>query len=536
MRSHWKHLLLAPCRTPDELHDWVRCFTSLDLPRVPVCAHHDAPFDYLCASYFEPATDLIIHAPRGGGKTRLAALATLLDLLHKPGVSVRILGGSFEQSLRTWEHLVPGIEQLAGDLILKPRSTGKRLRLRSRSNASVLTQSQRAVRGLRVQKLRCDEVELFDPDVWEAAQLVTRSGQLSMDNVQNMGEHSDVATAASAHCRPRIAHRVNGTIEALSTHHRPFGLMQKILDAAAKNHSPRVIRWCLMEVLQKCEPDRDCKTCPLWNECRGLAKSRCNGFIPIDDAIAMKQRVSEDCWNAEMLCKRPSVRGCVFPTFDEAVHVVEAINQPSPASGTGQNSQITISPSAPAQLCLAIDFGFANPFVCLFIRATGYGASAGVHVVDEYVQTQQTLDVHLKQIQSRGYGTVSWVACDPAGAGRNDQTADSNVAALRRAGYRVRFRATRIVDGLEAIRAALRPAAGKPRLFVHPRCVRLIAALKGYRYADGEVLSELPVKDGQHDHLIDALRYFLVNNIDRRLKVGGIGARAGWLGYMCRQM
>ena len=46
------------------------------------------------------------------------------------------------------------------------------------SPAGVLAQSQRSVRGLRVQKLRCDEVELFDPAVWEAAQLTTRSAHI----------------------------------------------------------------------------------------------------------------------------------------------------------------------------------------------------------------------------------------------------------------------------------------------------------------------------------------------------------------------
>ena len=335
-RSSWNELLLSPCRTPDELHRWVHLFTGLDIPRVPVCPHHNAPFDYLCAAYFEPAHDLIVHAPRGGGKTRLAAIATLLDLLHKPGVSVRILGGSFEQSLRTWEHLIPDIETLVPELLVKPKSTGKRLRLRSGSNASALTQSQRAVRGLRVQKLRCDEVELFDPDVWEAAQLVTRSrtgitGQETGVRNEESGErvtHSGPLPADARFLTPDSCLQtpgINGTIEALSTHHRPFGLMQKILDGAKNNGSPRVIRWCLMEVLQKCEPDRDCETCPLWNDCGGAAKTKCNGFIPIDDAIALKRRVSDDCWNAEMLCKRPSVRGCVFPMFDVERNVVEEL-------------------------------------------------------------------------------------------------------------------------------------------------------------------------------------------------------------------
>ena len=62
---------------------------------------------------------------------------------------------------------------------------------------------------------------------------------------------------------------------------------------------------------------------------------------------------------------------------------------------------------------------------------------------------------------------------------------------------------------MELIRAALQPAVGMPALFIHPRCVRLIDAMQKYRYPDGG--GELPLKDGTHDHLIDALRYFYVN-------------------------
>jgi hypothetical protein len=59
-------------------------------------------------------------------------------------------------------------------------------------------------------------------------------------------------------------------------------------------------------------------------------------------------------------------------------------------------------------------------------------------------------------------------------------------------------------------------------LFVHPRCVRLIKALRSYRYAAGG--SELPVKDGEHDHLIDALRYHYMN-------VGSLAESQRWRRY-----
>ncbi|MCS7034503.1 MAG: hypothetical protein NZ561_11005 [Phycisphaerae bacterium] len=317
----------------------------------------------------------------------------------------------------------------------------------------------------------------------------------------------------------------------MSTHHRPFGLMHELLEsqslqasstAAAGTVRARLIRWCLLDVLQRCESHRDCRSCPLWDDCHGLAKTACDGFVPIDDAIALKRRVSADCWNAEMLCRKPAVQGCVFPAFDPEVHVREPLEQTHTEAGDRRPTPALPVNIAGSTLHLAIDFGFANPFVCLWVRVTGSGPEAIVHVIDEYVQAGQTLDVHLQQIQARKHGAVAWVACDPAGSGPNDQTAASNVALLRRAGYRVRYRTSRIVDGLELIRAALRPASGTPRLYIHPRCTRLIAALRSYRYpqyGNSGARGELPLKDGVHDHLIDALRYLLINRGERKIIV-----------------
>jgi hypothetical protein len=153
-----------------------------------------------------------------------------------------------------------------------------------------------------------------------------------------------------------------------------------------------------------------------------------------------------------------------------------------------------------------LDFGFAAPFVCLWIQSTPDGHT---YVLDEYVQPQRTISEHLTHIESRPYPRSSFITCDPAGSGHSDQTAASNVQYLRSRGYAVKYRKSLIQEGLEMVRHALRPALGPVRLYVHPRCARLIKALRAYHYAPGG--SELPVKDGEHDHLIDALRYHFVN-------------------------
>ena len=460
-------VLLRPCETPDALHAWVRLFTNLNVPRKSLCPGHDAPFDYLVHSYFEPAGDLVVWAPRGGGKTRLAAVATLLDLLHKPAASVRILGGSLEQSMKMWDYLLPDLHRLARKMLTKRlNDSARRVRLVGGGDAAVLTQSQRAVRGLRVQKLRCDEVELFDPDVWEAAQLTTRS-------------------------LTRGGRTVAGAVEALSTLHQPHGLMSRVVANAAANGT-RVVRWCVLDVLQRCEAERPCEGCALWDECRGRAKRECDGVLPVADAIRMKSRVSSETWECEMLCKRPSTRGRVFPGFDAEVHV-----RPWDAARTAE-----------ARWTLGVDFGFSNPFVALWVARLPNGVA---FVVDEHVRSEWTVVQHAAEIARRPWPGVSRVHCDPAGAGRSGQTAVSDVAVLRAAGLVVRHRSSRIADGLDLLRAALRPASGPPRLFVDPRCVRLVAALEAYRYPEDG--GEAPLKDGTHDHPIDALRYDFVNSV-----------------------
>jgi hypothetical protein len=299
--SREEPVLLRPCRTREQLQAWVRMYTGLQVPMQAICPEHQAPMDYLWGAYSEPARDQVVWASRGGGKTRLGAVATLLDLLHKPGVGVRILGGSLEQSCRMWESLRPDLNALVPQELVRGFGFGRRVELKSGSKAGVVAQSEKSVRGLRVQKLRCDEVELFDDEIWEAAQLTVKSTKLSgpCDSVFD----------------------VRGTVEALSTHHKPWGLMSRVLERA-REHGTAVVHWCLLDVLEKCPAERPCQGCLLWDECQGRAKEA-EGFYRIDDAIDMKRRVSTECWQTEMLSRRPIATGRVFPSLDRGVHVLD---------------------------------------------------------------------------------------------------------------------------------------------------------------------------------------------------------------------
>ncbi|MEM6856129.1 MAG: hypothetical protein AAF593_17120, partial [Planctomycetota bacterium] len=74
--------------TPEALHRFIRAGFGLDIGRTAVSRGSTPPFDYLCHAFFHGG-DCVVWANRGGGKTMLGAVATLLDLVFKPGIQVR---------------------------------------------------------------------------------------------------------------------------------------------------------------------------------------------------------------------------------------------------------------------------------------------------------------------------------------------------------------------------------------------------------------------------------------------------------------
>jgi len=460
-------------RSRADLKRYVKVFLGIDVPDVRLCPEHSSPMDYLWHCFNVDFTnrtygtyanaDCIVWANRAGGKTELAAVATLLDGLFKPDCQIRILGGSGEQSSRMYEYLTSFVHRGFEGVLAGPVRKGA-CRFANGAAVEVLTQSATSVRGQHVQKLRCDEVELFDEEVFAAAKFTT----LSRDGLV-------------------------GGMELISTMHRPYGIMQREVSDATRAGVP-VFKWCLWETIEKCV-DRTCSQCPLWSDCQGRAR-RANGYLRIDDCIAQMRRSSRSGWEAEMLCIRPSRENIVFGEFDPATHVRE----------------VDYDPNLP--LHRALDFGFVNPFVCLWVQVDGAGT---VRVIDEYVRSRATIDIHASQIKTQTPCTEEQVAatfCDPAGAGANDVTGTSTVRELRSLGIATRHRKSGIVEGIELIRRAVRSGAGASSLIISPRCCRLIEAMQCYHYPDSgaAALGELPLKDGVYDHPIDALRYFFVNH------------------------
>jgi hypothetical protein len=454
-----------------ELQEWVAEHCGLVLPAKAVCAGHDSPLDYVEHAFFEKG-DCYVWACRGGGKTVLGAVVTLLDMLFKPEIQVRILAGSAEQGEKMYEYLKEFVEknfksQVAGKI------TSRGFKFKNKSRVEVLSQSEKSVRGTHVHKLRCDEVELFTPEVWQAAMLTTKSKKMRKESA---------------------GYRVRGTVEGFSTMHLPNGLMNKLVKQA-EQRGVRVFRWCAWDVAEKCLPTRDCARCPLWESCQGACRES-RGYFAIEDLIDMQKRVSTRVWKNEVMCERPKWEEAVFDGFDLARHV----------------KTMDVWKWEDRRLVLGVDFGFAGAFAAVWLMVSGRGEQTRAHVMGEFVQSRAPLKHNLLMLgmaMGELWPTVAHV--DPAGIAVNPQTGISDVRAMKDDNYNVNLPRGGVMESLGMMERMLMPAIGEPLLTVDPKCEQLIAAMENYKWEAARMGK--PDKDGVHDHVMDALRYALMGEV-----------------------
>ncbi|MFK7788285.1 MAG: hypothetical protein AB8C95_02175 [Phycisphaeraceae bacterium] len=456
--------------TPHQLRTFVVKGLGLNLPASRVAQEIGGPFDYLSDSYFDRPGDAVVWANRGGGKTMLGAVATLLDLLFKPGIQVRILGGSFQQSEKMYEHLRLLLDQPVlrdGGGVLATTPTSRRLVLQNGSRVELLSCSERSVRGTRVQVLRCDEVDGMKRDVWDAAQLVTRS----------------------AVCGDRV---VPGRVEAFSTMHEVGGLMSEL--TGSENH--RLYRWNALDVVARCPPSRVCQGCKVWEDCRGMAK-QATGHYPVQDLIGERERLGDGLWDAEMMCKRPVTRSAVYPKFDPDDFVCEKEPWKLPVGGVWFGG---------------MDFGLRNETVVLWAWAMSRAPNAPLHLAGEYIAKERTVSVNFAAANRMAKAhdlpvleKLDALSVDPAGKQRSSQTGMSEVDVLRQAGCTIRTPKAPVRMGIEAVLRRMDHGL----LRIHPRCTGLIEALQQYRYDPKRPNTENPLKEGA-DHACDALRYLIL--------------------------
>jgi len=141
-----------------------------------------------------------------------------------------------------------------------------------------------------------------------------------------------------------------------------------------------------------------------------------------------------------------------------------------------------------------VDFGYTNPFVCLWGAIDPDGR---LYIYDEHYKTKQLIKEHANTILSVK-GDFKWTVSDWDAQER---------AELESVGVSTIRAQKEITLGIQKVKSRLkRQADGKPRLVIHPRCVNTIKEFSGYRWnptmRGGK---EEPIKEA--DHAMDVIRY-----------------------------
>ena len=130
-----------------------------------------------------------------------------------------------------------------------------------------------------------------------------------------------------------------------------------------------------------------------------------------------------------------------------------------------------------------------------------------LHVFDEIVMFGSNTDEMVAELRERyGNGTIV-IYPDPASRQRKTSAGGrTDLSILQNAGFEVRVRNhhAAVRDRINAVNSRLLSKDGQRRLYVDPKCKKVIESLERHTYKEG---TSQPEKDGGFDHMNDALGY-----------------------------
>ena len=213
-------------------------------------------------------------------------------------------------------------------------------------------------------------------------------------------------------------------------------------------------------------------------------KSR-KGFIDDTEIEAMIADWPEEVQATRIAGEFASFYGAVYKTFNRATHIIPAF-----------------TPNEDWQKWRVIDWGFNNPFVCLWMAQDN---DTNWYVYNEYYQAQRSLEHHAKIINQ--YRPADKYICTYADHDAQDRYEFS------RLGIGTSPARKDIRNGIEVVQQAMKiQSNNKPRFYVTENCINTQREIMSYRYPEGTDTKDPkdePVK--KDDHCCDAVRYVLLS-------------------------
>jgi phage terminase large subunit len=201
-----------------------------------------------------------------------------------------------------------------------------------------------------------------------------------------------------------------------------------------------------------------------------------NRFLPPEYIADLEASYSGEFAQQELHGQFVAFEGLIYSEFRSGIHVTN------------------VEPPKDWRRIRSIDWGYTNPFVCLWGAQDEDGR---LYIYDEYYQRRELVAHHAAVINARGEAEQT-VA---------DHDAQDN-AEIRQHGIVTQKAKKDVLAGIQKVKSRLIVQGdGKPRLFIHERCTNLLKELGMYRWKENSTKEE-PVKEA--DHAMDALRYMVM--------------------------
>ena len=517
-----EYFLANPPKTDDELHTFISVAFGITIPRYAVCPNHSGVFDFIADAFFERYPKQIVLANRTGGKTLGVAVLNVCEAIFKDKCGIVCIGGAKQQAEQSYEYSVDFLREnpVLWDRVMPRGSLMSKTDFKNQSVLKVLSSSEKSVHHGHVPKVRLDEVDLIEPQIFE--------GALSI---------------------PLTKNNIKSNLLLTSTRFKPFGLMQKLIDSA-NQRGYKVYTFCYKDIAERCPDKRSgitsavyyihrkerkllnseefikikdkkdeyvryemfdgCQFCQLATTCCGDLK-RANGWYLIDDLLN-KYSEESHMWDSQWECRLPYQGDLAFSVFDS------------------EKSCKTITYNPNWDTYCSMDFGWAAPFYAVWFQVDWYGR---IYIIDEYMVRNTIAKDYGKVLYNRGmningnyirYKNVKFHG-DPAGKSGNEVSGLSPIAELKKL-YQIDVKTKKInpTARFNVIRKKMIGNNGETDFFIDkdkcPVLYQAICAAQLKKNIEGQEASEEIVRDDNVIHMIDALSYGIANVFKISFMVG----------------
>ena len=251
---------------------------------------------------------------------------------------------------------------------------------------------------------------------------------------------------------------------------------------------------CVWEILEPCL-DYECSTCKLSPFCPGKHMKEADGYYKIEDFTNKLSKMSLNAVMRDYFCKKVGKGDAVYEVeYNEDVNLISA--------SLDYNKPVAIS----------VDWGGTDPFslgVWQELPTDRFEPGSWVRVTEIYLDSKDGKSVTNKQLmalarQSPWWKQIKWFVGD---SGRPDLIQEWREALPSSVEF-IECDKKSVEEGIECVKAALKPVLGAPKLYINRICMAWRIEVTTYVKKNDK-----PVD--RYNHTADDTRYFVKAMINK---------------------